>query len=400
MFENVKRSAIYVHFPFCLRKCPYCDFVSYDSSPVNRDEYIDSILLELGSLQKDIGVPLEAASVYLGGGTPSLMTPRQVEKLLDGIKRHAPFPADAEITIEVNPATAGEAGMAAWRSMGINRISLGIQSTDPKILVKLERVHTVEEGIMTYRFARRVGFFSVGIDLIFGVPGQSFESWKADLLRAIELEPDHLSAYMLKAPQGWEPPCEEELADMYTFTVDELEAAGLFQYEVSNFARPGYESRHNLTYWKMGEYIGLGVAAHSHMSWSNRPARSDSPHPLNKDPHQNNIFSIRWWNTPGPEDYINKINEKGNAISDYEYIDMEKSIYENLLLSLRLREGLDMGLKAFKSRKAIESVGAHLEEGGLASIEGSILKLTPRGLLLADEIAARIAASVSNGEGS
>ncbi len=387
--------AIYVHFPFCLRKCPYCDFVSYDDSDIDHGDYIESILGEL-AIVDFWGGGREAVSIYIGGGTPSLMTPKLVDTLIEGIHRRLPMSSDAEVTIEVNPATADAADMSAWRAGGVNRISLGVQSTDPATLETLGRLHTAEEGLAAYELARRAGFDVVSVDMIFGTPGQRREIWMADLGRVIDREPDHLSAYMLKAPSGWETPPDEEVADMYLSTVESLDAAGLMQYEVSNFARAGKECRHNIVYWKKGDYIGLGVAAHSHLKAANFiNAGTETTHPAGKM-RKKDTASLRWWNVTDPEEYMDHIDNEGNAVEGAESIDVERDINESLLLGLRLREGIDAGVLDTPHRRAVEIVGAQLAEVGLVSFDGTRVYLTPRGMLLADEIAAKIASAVSD----
>jgi len=390
-----KKLAIYAHFPFCLRKCPYCDFVSYDNREADHKAYIEAVLSELGRLIEVVGERFEATSVYLGGGTPSLMEPELVEVLIKGINHHIPIVDTAEVTIEVNPATAGSDEMSEWHAAGVNRISLGIQSSDPTTLETLGRIHTVEDGIAAYEAARRAGFDAVSVDLIFGVPGQNQNAWMADLGRVIAWEPDHLSAYMLKPPTGWKTPPDEEVAQMYISTVKALGAAGLIQYEVSNFARTGKESRHNMVYWKKGDYIGLGGAAHSHLNALNLAAHSpESAHPA-VSLYKKDTVSIRWSNVTEPAAYMDFITDRGNAVEYAEQIDERDDFNEKLLLGLRLAEGLDTGAMNSSQRDAIKKLGVQLDEAELAMIKDNRLILTPEGMLLADEIAARMSSFVN-----
>ena len=241
--------SVYIHIPYCLRKCPYCDFVSYDNLDLKHEEYIEGVTKELGHYAAVLDKPSPAKTVYLGGGTPSLLHAGLVEKILSEVRRHLGIKKGAEITIEANPGALDMKRLRGYREAGVNRISIGVQSTDLESLRVLGRIHTAHEGRRAYLDAHRAGFETVGIDLIFGLPGQTAANWAKDLREALSWKPDHVSAYILKAPKGWQTPDEETISQMYIDTVAAVEASGLKQYEISNFATPGKQSRHNSVYW-------------------------------------------------------------------------------------------------------------------------------------------------------
>ncbi len=296
MITRNKTRAIYIHVPFCKSKCPYCDFYS---SPRHRaedvDAYVASLLAEIeqtsgkriseigslvgyaagggiGSEETYASWPIE--TVYLGGGTPSLLSVPQVAEILGKIKACYDVRAGAEISMEVNPATVTAESLAGYRAAGVNRISIGVQSFDDAVLRILGRLHSGQEAAETVRMARQAGFRNISIDLMFGIAGQSIESWSETVKKAIELAPEHVSLYTLEIMDNtrfardlekgiYRQTDEEEDRKMYELALDMLEAAGYRQYEISNAAKPGLECRHNMRYWDMGEYIGLGPGASS-----------------------------------------------------------------------------------------------------------------------------------------
>ncbi len=384
---------IYVHFPFCLKKCPYCDFTSYDDSPVDRRSYIDTVVKELNRFGNVSDSDFKARTLYFGGGTPSLMEPWMVEQVIGAVDHNCKLSPDIEITLEVNPATASAEDMRAWRKAGVNRVVIGVQSTDRKNLQILGRLHSPEETLAAVEAARGARFDAVGIDLIFGMPGQTFDNWEKDLERAVEMRPDHVSAYMLKPPRRWSVPPDEEIGKMYLNGVERLEAAGLSQYEVSNFAREGRQCRHNLNYWKSGDYLGLGVAAHSRMNVS---LLKKTPETASGESFESSGLSkipyLRWWNLLSPESYIDAIETTGSAIMETDAVDEKIAMDERLMLSLRLTEGMSFAGVDDNTASLIKKMGKELAEVGLAEITSEAIKLTPAGMLVADEIAARLAA--------
>ncbi len=261
----LEATGIYVHFPWCVRKCPYCDFNSHPTrTDVSFDAYVDA-LIEDWQAQASRFAPASFATVFLGGGTPSLFTPEQMQRVLDTL----PLEADAEVTMEANPGTTEHASFADYHNAGINRLSLGAQSFDDASLEALGRIHSASETRRAYTEARRAGFDNINLDVMWGLPGQDPGAAMADLRAAIELEPEHLSWYQLTIEPKTEfarrtpiLPVEEDLYAMEQAGLEALSGAGYERYEVSAHARDGRRCRHNLNYWRFGDYLGLGAGAH------------------------------------------------------------------------------------------------------------------------------------------
>lgn len=264
---------IYIHIPFCRRKCLYCDFCSFtDTDESLRRRYVDALVRELYAYREKLA-PYRVSTVFIGGGTPSLLASEETERVFDALRNCFDLDADAEITSEVNPATADGEKLARWRALGINRLSIGVQSFSDAELSALGRLHTADGAEAFYRAARRAGFGNIGMDLMYGIPGQTKASLTATLHRMIGLAPEHISAYSLQVEEGTPfydrretlaLPSDDENADFYDLVTHTLAEAGYRHYEISNYAKPGYESRHNLRYWRMSPYIGIGVAAYSY----------------------------------------------------------------------------------------------------------------------------------------
>ncbi len=270
-----KRVGIYIHIPFCMRKCLYCDFCSFEgSTEAIRASYTDAICRELESYASHLK-DYEVDTVYIGGGTPSCLSVSQTEKILSALKQTVVLTPDVEITSEVNPATADIEKLRAWHRLGINRLSIGVQSFDNACLKALGRLHTAEEAEDFIASAREAGFENISLDFMYGIPNQTKEIFKETLRRAVALSPNHISAYSLKIEEGTpfermratlSLPDEDAETELYEMCAEILAKAGYRHYEISNYAKAGYESRHNLRYWKMEEYIGVGVAAYSYFS--------------------------------------------------------------------------------------------------------------------------------------
>lgn len=264
---------IYIHIPFCRRKCLYCDFCSFTGiDSATRSRYVDALVRELRSYSAPLA-PYTVNTVFIGGGTPSLLAAEETERVFDALRTCFDLAPDAEITSEVNPATADGEKLARWRAAGVNRLSIGVQSFSDTELRALGRLHTADEAEAFYRAARRTGFANIGLDLMYGIPGQTAASLAETLRRAVRLAPEHISAYSLQVEEGTPfydrratlaLPGDDENADLYDLVTRELASAGYRHYEISNYAKPGYESRHNLRYWRMSPYIGVGVAAYSY----------------------------------------------------------------------------------------------------------------------------------------
>ncbi|MDR1027881.1 MAG: radical SAM family heme chaperone HemW, partial [Clostridiales Family XIII bacterium] len=273
-----RKLGIYVHLPFCAKKCGYCDFLSF----VNRDPafhayYTQQLILEITGRSSIYGNDFTVDSVFLGGGTPSLVAPARIEELLDAICARFRVADDAEVTMEANPGTIGAEGLHDCRRAGVTRLSIGAQSFDPRILGFLGRIHGAEDTRRVYAAARAAGFENINLDLIFGIPSERIETWEGDVAAAVALEPEHISFYSLQFEEGtplWGDLMDgriEELSDiedrrMYHGAIDALAQAGYAHYEISNAAKPGFESRHNLKYWSMDDYLGVGLGAHSYVN--------------------------------------------------------------------------------------------------------------------------------------
>ncbi len=387
-----KTIGIYVHIPFCVQKCPYCAFNSIGGPRVSGDMWdacSDAVLRELSfHIAKRPGLSDRALeTLYIGGGTPSLMPAEYTRRLIDGIRRAFPVSSgessgqEPEITIEINPGTITQDKLVSFRDAGINRLSIGVQSFHEKGLQALGRAHSVRDSLRSYELARKAGFHNIGIDLMFGIPGQSLREWEADVNKALSLRPEHLALYNLTIEEGtlffrqYEdgtlvPPSEDEQAAMYELGIDRLRSAGYWHYEVSNFSLAGFECRHNNRYWLAMDYIGLGAGAHSYVS---APG-----------------WGVRWWNESDPLICMSQIKERGHSMAGIERLTHEEAIAEGIFLGLRKIKGID--LDWFKERFHISLSDSHrdrltaLEAGGLLNTTDHWLRLTPRGILIADTI--------------
>ena len=273
---------LYLHFPWCVRKCPYCDFNSHAlRGEVPEADYVAALLRDLDADLESLGDRVRpASSAFLGGGTPSLFSGAAIGQVLDGVRQRLGFTDEAEITLEANPGTVDEAHFAGYRAAGVNRLSIGVQSFNPAHLQSLGRIHSRDDALRAMRVARGAGFENVNLDLMFGLPGQSADEALADLAQAIDLAPTHLSVYQLTLEPNTEfaarPPTlpdDDRIADMQAALQARLADAGYAQYEVSAYARPGRRSRHNLTYWTFGDYLGIGAGAHGKWTRDGQPRR-------------------------------------------------------------------------------------------------------------------------------
>ena len=270
----IKPRGLYVHIPFCVRKCNYCDFCSFSISDVGlgaENAYVDALIEEISSYKRE--EPISVDTVFFGGGTPSLLSVRSFEKILFAIRQAFAIDRDAEITIEANPGTLTEEKLRAYKLAGVNRLSIGLQSIHENELKKLGRIHKYPDFLEGYALARKVGFENISVDLMYGIPEQTVESFEKTLDEVIALSPEHISAYGLIVEEGTPffdnqeslaLPDDDTECDMYELACKKLRLAGYEHYEISNYARQNRESRHNLHYWHSDEYIGVGVSAHSY----------------------------------------------------------------------------------------------------------------------------------------
>ena len=271
---------LYIHIPFCVKKCRYCDFLSAPATPEARQEYVMGLCQKIRSYY-DLAGMYHVSSIFIGGGTPSILETQQMRSIFDAIRATFPIDSDAEITVEVNPGTVDKLKLMAYRNVGINRLSIGLQSTDDQELKMLGRIHTYKDFLDTYTLAREVGFQNINVDLMSGIPFQTLGGWEDTLKKVAELGPEHISAYSLIIEEGTpfyekygegeraearrrrELPDEDTERMMYQFTKNILWSYGYHRYEISNYAKEGYECRHNLGYWNRTEYLGIGTGAAS-----------------------------------------------------------------------------------------------------------------------------------------
>ncbi len=377
--------SLYLHIPFCHTRCYYCDFNTYAGILPLREPYVRALLAEIAlageQARHDDGSPRRARTIFFGGGTPSLLTVTQIKRLLHACRAAFALDEDAEITLEANPGTLTSEQLVGLRAAGINRLSLGSQSFDAQLLKTLGRIHTPAEITQALSHARAAGFTSINLDFMFGLPGQSMRQWQETLAQALILRPEHLSLYSLIIEEGtpffnWTQegrivPGDEDLcADMYEYADELLQAAGYVNYEISNWALPGHQSRHNLTYWRNLPYIGMGAGAHSFFAGK------------------------RFSNERDPQQYINMLKKQQLPVVESETIEATQEMSETAFLALRTASGLH--LPTFEERFATpfaSFVGNRLrivEEAGLLEQEEGWLRLSKRGRLLGNEVFLRL----------
>jgi oxygen-independent coproporphyrinogen-3 oxidase len=375
-------AGIYIHIPFCEQKCIYCDFYSVapKESPARYAFLIDGFL---SSLHREIELRAQEGrfsnaydTVFLGGGTPSLLSASQIGRILDGLSARFSIKPDAEITLETNPGTVDIQKLRDFRKAGINRISFGVQSFDDDELKFLTRIHNAAVAKDNIRNSFRAGFENVSLDLIFALPGQTVERWRSNLQQAMELSPTHISCYslivepntplyrMVESRQVSPLPVDVDAA-MYECTVDFLSANGFEQYEVSNFAKPGFRSRHNNGYWNHTPYLGFGPSAHSF--WASK----------------------RWWNVANVVEYSQRLERGTVPVAGEENLTLEQLMEEEILLGLR-SGGIDAGSFHVRYNKDLRTDFASaietLVQNNLARFQGERFQLTSKGYLLCDEI--------------
>ncbi len=317
----MKESALYIHIPFCDHKCIYCDFYSIITSD-NISSFLQSLKKEIKYYAENYSSNRIITSIFFGGGTPSLMQPEYLEEIISSIAENFTVSTEAEITMETNPGTVDKDKLQKFRSSGINRISIGVQSFNDDELKFLTRVHNSNTAIETLHIASEVGFENISLDLIFNLPKQTKQIWLSNLKQAIQLPIKHISTYSLILERGTilnkmildgkiKMQSDDHDADLYETTIDFLTQNGFYQYEVSNFTKPGYECKHNNAYWQYKDYLGLGTSAHSF------------------------VDGKRWWNYSSLKRYINEINTNGNAVANHEELSPEEFHNEYVMLALR-----------------------------------------------------------------
>lgn len=355
---------VYVHVPFCARRCDYCAFATWTDRHHLMDAHSRATITALRRARAASALP-PASSVFFGGGTPSLLPVDQLVSILDAVERRP----GAEVTVECNPDTVTAELVGRYVAAGVTRLSFGVQSMVPEVLARLGRTHRPENVAAAVGHARRAGITSFNLDLIYGSAGETLDDWDRTLDAVLALEPPHVSAYALTVEAGTplaaDPdrrPDEDHQVDLYLRAEERLSAAGLDSYEISNWARPGHECRHNWLYWQQGDYLGVGCAAHSH-----RAGR-------------------RWWNLRTPERYVAALDEGGDGIAVAEELDAATRAAERLQLRLRTRAGVSVAELPEPARDRI----AALVEHGLVRVAdrdgGPVVVLTPQGRMLANAV--------------
>lgn len=383
--QLMETAALYLHVPFCHTRCHYCDFNTYAGLLPLREPYVRALLTEInlmGEMARHVdGRPRRTRSIFFGGGTPSLLSVKQITRLLDACRQMFVVDQDAEITLEANPGTLNQQHLEGLRAAGVNRLSMGAQSFDAHLLQTLGRIHTPEEITQAVQFARAAGFISINLDFMFGLPEQTMQHWQETLERAIALHPEHLSLYSLIIEEGtsfydWTAegriiPADEDLcADMYEYADERLRAAGYINYEISNWSLPGHHSRHNLTYWQNLPYLGMGAGAYS---WFGGKRFSDE-----RD----------------PQAYIRQLKARHLPIVESEEATREQEMSETAFLALRTAMGLHLPTFAERFGQSFQSfVGDRLQlvdEAGLLDYEQGWLRLSQRGRLLGNAVFVRL----------
>jgi len=374
---------VYIHWPFCAAKCPYCDFNSHvRHQPVDQPRFVQAFERELATMRERTG-PRAVSSIFIGGGTPSLMEPGTVEAVLEAVARNWHVPDGIEITLEANPSSVEAGRFRGYRAAGVNRVSLGVQALNDADLRFLGRLHDVEQALHAIGLAREI-FPRLSFDLIYARPGQTPDAWAAELEQAIGHAADHLSLYQLTIEEGtrfhalhaarkFQIPDADHAADLYTVTQEVTAAHGLPAYEISNHAQPGAESRHNLIYWRYGEYVGVGPGAHGRFVENGR--------------------RIVTFTEKNPENWLDLVESRGHGVIGGEVLTREEEADEFLLMGLRLTEGIDLARYEQLSGRSLSGrrVAILQEEGLITPIGNSRLRATQQGMIVLDALVADLA---------
>ncbi|MCY3741883.1 MAG: radical SAM family heme chaperone HemW [Candidatus Poribacteria bacterium] len=367
-------SSVYIHIPFCATKCYYCAFNTYTFHKEQAKAYLAALRTEMELYAPDTEL---LQTIFIGGGTPSILSANALSQLLTDIRQHFQITPDAEITVECNPGTVDTEKLRVMQDNGVNRLSFGLQAMQDETLKQLGRIHTVAEFLQSYHLAREGGFENINIDLIFALPDQTMDAWQHTLNEVISLDPDHISAYNLIMEETtpfyewWQVgelhlPSEDTEADMFQYTIETLTAHGYTHYEICNFARPDHYAKHNLVYWNNQPCIGLGAGASGYVN------------------------GVRYSNIRGIAPYIKALLQGNKPIADTERLTGDAEKAETLMLALRKREGISVETYQDRFGEEIEAAfGSILKKWmdlGLLERTATHLRFTPRGLFLANEV--------------
>ena len=368
-------AGLYVHIPFCSSRCSYCDFATGLYQRELADRYVDALITEIKSSRYS---GKHADTIYFGGGTPSLLTPSQLERILATLYDHFAIDPSPEITLEINPGSVNEEKLRAFRSVGINRASFGAQTFDDAELAKLGRSHSTADTLKTFAELRRAGFDNVSFDLIAGLPGQTLAGWQRNIKQALDLRPEHLSFYLLEVHQGTplaehirrgiQPEPDDDLAGvMYQWMLEQASHAGYEHYEISNLCQPGFHSRHNVKYWTTAPYYGFGCSSHSYDGQTRR-----------------------WSNHRDVLKYVETIEAGLSPVVEEQQLSATDVRAEALFLGMRLMRGID--LRRYRESFGVDLRDEHREDldrfckAGLVEFDGDLIRLTRNGALLSNEV--------------
>lgn len=374
------RAGLYIHIPFCRSRCSYCDFATGIYQGELAERYVTAVVEEIAG-SANIGSSVD--TIYFGGGTPSLLTPAQLDRILSALHKHFEVQPDTEVTLEMNPGTVTPAQLRAFRQLGINRASFGAQTFDDAELAKLGRSHTSVETLETFHNLRVAGFDNVSFDLIAGLPGQTLAHWQKNVDRALALDPEHLSFYLLEVHsgtpladhirRGLQPRPDEDLAaEMYEWMLERAADAGYEHYEISNLCKPGFSSRHNTKYWTGAAYYGFGCSAHSF----------DGPS-VDKGPR-------RWSNQRDVLRYVEAVEQRASPIVEQQELSDGDLRAEALFLGMRMMRGVD--LRQYSEIFGVDLRAEHqneldrFHEAGLVEFDGDLIRLTRNGALMSNEV--------------
>ena len=374
---------IYIHIPFCVRKCEYCDFLSGPADAKARKKYVEALIKEIKSQGRCISKEEVITSVFMGGGTPSILEGNQIKEIFHALYESFTLAEDAEITMEMNPGTVTEEKLSAIKDAGVNRLSIGLQSANDEELKMLGRIHTYDQFLETYENARKIGFDNINIDLISAIPGQTVESWKRTLIKTAELHPEHLSAYSLIIEEGtpfYEKYAEDATLDkndlplpdedtertIYEITEEILKEYGFHRYEISNYSTKGRECRHNIGYWERVDYLGIGLGSSSL------------------------VDHCRFHNTEDFKFYIENSEDPEKIREDFQKLPKGEEIEEFMFLGLRMMRGISYSAFEKCFSMTLDDVYGKQIEGmiseGLMKRNGDFLSLTHRGIDVSNQI--------------